>query len=301
MTLFVKFVPWNENTYRSLKNNTIKLSTVYELNDYHEFGYWAPFRDDIDVYSKYRERIKAIIEKKFGTYTKRCELIDNLKMSNYTNKFCSEFSNNFKSDENFQTYLKRFDRDFSDDDIQWLRFIIENIAYSSVGIFSCAEFSIFKTEWSQLLYAYYADSLKGLALIYEQNTDEPEKRLKEVDYKCQLDCGQGDIAALEWAEGNFKEMATFNQKLRIWKHEREFRICNEPGMRNAADFGISLKAVLYTQRIADDLFKIREAIQDSRDSVDLEEIYAGYGSKSHLFKIAENDKDVFEWIQDKYI
>ena len=182
-----------------------------------------------------------------------------------------------------------------------LYFLIGNIAYSSVGIFSCAKVDIFKKYCGQLLYAYYAGSLKGLALIYEQNTDEPEKRLKEVVYKCELGCSQTNIAALEWAEGNFKEMATFNQKLRIWKHERELRICNEPGMRNAADFGISLKAVLYTQRIADDLCKIRGAIQDSRDSVDLEEIYAGYGSKSHLFKIAENDKDVFEWIQDKYI
>ena len=89
-----------------------------------------------------------------------------------------------------------------------LYFLIGNIAYSSVGIFSCAKVDIFKKYCGQLLYAYYAGSLKGLALIYEQNTDEPEKRLKEVVYKCELGCSQTNIAALEWAEGNFKEMAT---------------------------------------------------------------------------------------------
>lgn len=173
----MKFVPWNENTYYSLKHKTIKFSTAYELNDYHEFGYIAPFC--LELYEKTRKKIKEIVENKFEDYTKRCALIDNLKMSPYSSAACTDFYKQFKTDEDFESYLKKFDKEFSDDDWGWLSFIIENIAYSSVGIFSCAEIDIFETKWAQLLYAYYADSLKGLALIYEQNTEDPKSKLKK--------------------------------------------------------------------------------------------------------------------------
>lgn len=292
MALFVKFVPWNENTYYSLKYKTIKFSTAYELNDYHEFGYIAPGL--LKSYEDRREKIKEIVENKFEDYTKRCALIDNLKMSPYSSESCTNFYKQFKTDEDFSIYLEKFDKEFSKDDRGWLSFIIENIAYSSVGIFSCSKIDIFKTKWAQLLYAYYADCLKGLALIYEQNTDDPQSKLKKIDYKDFLSCSQKNIAALKWADNDFRDMSNFNRKLDIWKHEKELRICSIPGIRRASDFGISLKAVLYTQRIVDDLCKLREVIPEE---VFLKEICVGYGDTVHYFKVLEKREEVSDWIK----
>lgn len=89
-------------------------------------------------------------------------------------------------------------------------------------------------------------------------------------------------------------MSIFNRKLDIWKHEKEFRICSVPGIRRASDFGISLKAVLYTQRVVDDLCKLREVIPKE---VFLEEICVGYGDTVHYFKVLEKREEVSDWIK----
>jgi len=289
--LFVKFVPWNENTYRSLKNKTIKFSTAYELNDYNEFYYMAP--DYIDAYEQGRDRIKKVVEKLFGDHSDRAALVENLKMSRYTSQSIKYFSEIF---DDFQGFLQCFDRQFTDEDFEkWLRFLVENIAYTSVGIFSCSDIKIFQTPWAQLLYAYYADSLKGLALLYEQEVDKGSL-INAVNYVDRLRCEQTNIGALRWAEKDFNDMGNFGNKLDIWKHEHELRIFDSPGVKPTSDFGIELKAVLHTQRIQDDLCKIREIIPKS---VELKEIHAGYGSKSHLFKV-DKDTTVFQWVESNF-
>ena len=280
--LFVKFVPWNENTFLSLKYKTIKFSTVYELNDYNEFNYIAS--SAIKVYNINRENIQQVVKDLFSDYSGRYRLLKNLSMARYTSKFVEDFKREF---QNFEQFLKKFNDSLDQNGLSWIRCLIENIAYSSVGIFSCSNINIFNTEWAQLLYAYYADSFKGLVLLYQQEEESEEKQAKPITYKTSLTCFQNEIGALAWAQNHFEKMDSFNQKLDIWRHEQELRIFGSPGIRKASDFGVDLKTVFYTQRIQDDLCKIHEAVSDS---VKVIEIHPGYGSRAHLFKFLGDDR-----------
>lgn len=228
--LLVKFVPLNENTIYSLINKKIRFSTVYDFNDLNELN---------KIILAKSLRIKCAISKLLDFDTKN-ELIEKIQQSHIGSQYLDELLKKIKtgtlSDINLAT-------------------VAEHIGYLKTGIFCLSDILVFESDSAQVMFAHYADNLKGLALIYSC----AKNNCKKVHYSCNdpENCNteycEHTLKALDdddvqqYLHGKLSE--AFLYKSKAWEYEKEYRLFNTPGAVEAKSVGIELKGIFYTQRL----------------------------------------------------
>lgn len=124
------------------------------------------------------------------------------------------------------------------------KLIIENLAYINVGIFCVSKLEVFNDDSAQLMFAHYGDNLKGLALIYEINTN-----LAPISYDHKIKILTGSKNRIfEYLNGIYTDIEDFRLKSYKWEYEKEERLFGKPAIYSANEKGIELKGVLYTPR-----------------------------------------------------
>jgi hypothetical protein len=280
MTYFVKFVPYNANTLSSLINKTIKFSTVYEFNDANELNYIASPQVEAKDF-----RIHADLKTMLDDLRTRWSLFENaLKSGRHDRKYMSKFKEKLnKYSDNLEIF-----------DDNEMRVLIENLVFSSVGIFCTSRIDVFCDDSAQLMFAHYADNLKGLALIYENSATST---IGNVDYiGFQSSAGLADRAS-KWLTGDFTDISDFKSKSRKWEYEQESRIFNKPSIASAKDSGVELKAILYTSRFNLDNIKTLETINNKiyDSNLKIKEIYNSYGN--YEFRMAKEKERSIKWLE----
>lgn len=277
---FVKFVPWNEKTLSALINKTIKFSTVYEFNDFNEYRYLGTLNGDDSPYEK--------------------EALELLKVE--CEKVC--FLNNLKtlSRERCSEEYKRKITDLIKEgrqkdllDLEEKRFLQENLAYSSVGIFCVSDIDVFTDDSSQLMFAHYAQNLRGLALIYEISD---KSKIRKINYTNAPKGSSGTQHLINWHNGNYEEIDDFLYKSENWNYETEMRLFDRPGITQAENHSIILRAILYTSRFPDNeetLHKINNNIYDN--NLIIEKIHP---SNSYHYFIMEKDGKTIDFLKNTF-
>jgi len=324
MSCFVKFVKYNEKTLASLNNKTIKFSTVFEFNDFNELQYISDFNVSSE---EIKETLKETLLKNIKKNPQyKCYLINNAdKSGKYCRKYLIEFA------ERLNQFSQDNDNVFICTDFP---LITELLAYSSVGIFSVSNIRVFCDDSAQLMFAHYADNLKGLALIYE-TSNNTTFQFKEISYEnmeerliygccyfnlaknnlneyticrnckdrilkihkemsryqidaCSRPCSGGLAGRItEWLEGKFEEVEDFLKKSKKWSYEWEYRLIDNPGVKEAKEAGVELKAILYTPRLKKENFKTLKKIKKQK-----------YPNNLILQEIKPSDKK-FEFLVDQ--
>lgn len=232
MCYFVKFVPYNQNTLSSLINKTIKFSTVYEFNDFNELHFMAP-RGFPGNYPTLSNKIKDFLQK----INFRSSILKESRERSFTD-------NHLKNLENFINDYSPQSKDFE----TFGKVILEHAVFSSVGIFCVSDIRTFEDDAAQLMFAHYADNLKGLALIYEIDSGY----IKKINYNNKDDLlkspSGGEFS--DWIDHIFTKssMDDFLNKSNNWQYEKEARLFAKPSIQEAKEHNISLKAILHTTR-----------------------------------------------------
>ncbi len=292
---FVKFVPFNANTISSLINQEIKFSTVYEFNDFNELHYIPPIN-----FCKIEDKKQfiALIRRFYCLSKNICYLNQHLKMYD-------DCRQGFL--ETFSLWLNEFD--FSEDNRipqEYLFVLLQNIAFSSVGIFSISDISIFKDDAAQLMFAHYADNLRGLALIYRINY---KNKIHAINYLSPIQAIKLPSAGcperlFDWDKGDFDNITDFKNKSSKWKYEKEYRIFCKPGLRSIARLHktISLAAILHTNLIDDKQIATLEKIKNFvyEDKIKLNKINSSF--EGYNFRIATKsyNENINEWLMDTF-
>lgn len=268
---FVKFVPWNEKVLLNIINKTIKFSTVYEFNDFNEYRYICG--GDIND-----ETTLKILEKELS----RNSFLNNLLT--LSAEMCSE-----EYKEKIANFIKGGEvKRLLDPKGECLRLLQENLAFSSVGIFCVSALHVFENDSAQLMFAHYAENLKGIALIFEINN-----KLNEVNYVDRPKTSGGEtVRHIEWYKSDYKDIEDFLYKSRNWGYEKESRIFDKPGITSAKEHNVILRAILYTPRFSGES-KILSAINNSIYDGDLiiEAIYPSC-SESYFMMEKNNEKTI---------
>lgn len=226
--LFVKFVPWNEKTIANLINRAVKFSTVFEFNDFNEYRYIA------GVNSQNNEIIK-ILESEI----RKIDFINALVQS--VRERCSE---EFR-DKIIECLKKGENSKLLNPSIGCLPLLEENLAYANVGIFCISSIAVFDDDSAQLMFAHYAQNLRGIALIYKIEID----RAKAIEYKTGTKFSEGiSWRVINWYNADYSDVKDFLSKSEKWKYENEYRMFLKPGIKSDVECGVELKAILYTPR-----------------------------------------------------
>ncbi len=290
----VKFRPLTANTLNSLIQKTVKFSTVYELNDFNELNY-AGYgflsqegeidKDEIDV------EIKTAIETYLTSPSNRVQMFRNAQESgSYCKEYLDKHSYHFLHSPHF-TLGTTPELD---------RFACENVVYSNIGILSLSDISIFQDSAAQIMFAHYADNLKGIALIFEVENNKPHKIQYKQDHgkESWVQCYSVDNI-IKWMEGTYDDMRCFTQKSKYWSYEKEYRLFNKPGLNKCENVGLNLKAILYTPRTNPTFIKTLNEINDKcyNASVIIEELIPPVKPKA--LSIIENKQKVkaYEWLE----
>lgn len=235
--LFVKFVRYNDKTISSLINKTVKFSTVNEFNDFNELRDTGNLEPDTSV--------KKVIIEALSNIRKRIEIIGYARLTYKYNKgYLAGFEKRLNAFDKIGSNVF-FDENNKIND--W-PLLTECFVYSIVGIFCISSLEVFKDDSAQLMFAHYAENLKGLALVYGINAS----KLKPIKYTHEILNSDGrKDRAISYSKGIFDDVDGFTCKSRKWRYETEYRMFGNPGIYTTED--IKLKAILYTPRFAGDV------------------------------------------------
>lgn len=233
---FVKFVKLNENTLYSLINKTIKFSTVYEFNDFSEFGFiLGPYKYNNKLYNN----LKTELLKHFKDPDNISKLFNN---SYYSGFYSKEYNKELKG-----VFIEKLkEGNFTS---EGLPFLLENFIYSQVGIFCLSDISLFEDVSASLMFAHYGDSLKGIALVYEYTYKDDNAFKINYTKTCTMSFGEPSRAK-KWIDEKFEkdDLKDFLSKYPQWSYEKEHRLFAKPGINKAADYSLKLVKILYTPR-----------------------------------------------------
>lgn len=272
---FVKFTKYNDTTLSKLINKSVKFSTVYEFNDFNELHFISAFRgvdpNDLKVHQKDDQEILNFINEYLQNPENRIKLHNHMCNSGI---YCREFLSTHK-----EVFCNSPEFDLCEN-TGLIRISYENIAFSVVGILCLSSIEIFNDDSAQLMFAHYADNLKGIALIYHHTGST---KLTPINYKKLLRKERPAYASnivLKWCKGDYKEMDNFLSKSNKWSYENEHRMFSQPGIKSASDVGLELKGIFYTPRFdpnaLETLRKINTKFYD--DELFLREIYPSSGA-----------------------
>ncbi|MBX9804845.1 MAG: DUF2971 domain-containing protein [Alphaproteobacteria bacterium] len=289
MPYFVKFVPYNQNTLSSLINKTIYFSTVYEFNDFNELAYIGTDCSGKPI------AFWNIFKKKFDDGVFRSKMLENAYKAGTNKNECID---------EFQRRLATHTQDAPTITQKDYEFISENIVFTSVGIFCVSSLDVFYDDSAQLMFAHYADNLRGLALIYEINPPKGRKIEKIIYNKNSTGPGHPD----EWLNDNFSNMDNFTNKSNNWNYENEHRIFYKPGISEVNIHEVSLKAILYTVRFPENEIDVLKTICKNiyNDNVKLQAIIPR-SPPEYKFGILYDDSDdalngkcIVDWVLESF-
>lgn len=269
---FVRFVKFNINILSSIINKTVKFSTVYEFNDFNELGFISGFMGVSENGPEFLQNQDKKIISKLNEYlqnpVKRIQLYQNAYNSGlYSREYLDDYKRDLCNASNFD--INNF--------VKLIPFFYENIAFSEVGILCLSDLKIFYDDSAQLMFAHYADNLKGVALIYKHSNpkaspsrvkyypkdfEESEIRKKNGIFLKRCSSHRQDII-LSWMDGDYtKDIHTFLVKSDKWSYEKEYRLFDRPGIKPASEVGLELVGIFYTPRFSQDSIKVLNNLND---------------------------------------
>lgn len=282
---FVKFVPWNEQTLSSIINKTVKLSTVYEFNDFNEYGYIFSKPASEKLPKDEITRLGSILEKEITSPS----FLKNLRT--YSSEVCNE--------ETIEKIAYSIDngraKDLLNPEKNCLSLLCQNLAFSKVGIFCTSDLTVFDDDSAQLMFAHYAQNLKGIVLIYET----PKKTFEKVNYDSPIRFSNDMDKILEWCDGNYQNMNNFLRKSKKWGYEKERRIFGKPEITPTKELNIKLRAILYTPRFSGEEKTLHEINNNFYGGkLKIKKIIPSHSE--HYFKILERGKKVRDFLEETF-
>lgn len=284
---FVKFVSYKSGeTETYLRNKTIKFSKAYELNDYFELGYIHPSLENDDQIFLAEALEDSEIKKK---------ILKELPRQMYLKSFIDKLKVDIKQGRTL------------DDDQKTV--IFEWLAYENIGISCFSDILVLIDNSASIMFAHYGQNLTGLALIYEKN--EMQNISRKVNYlQPNRRPGSGGSAKRlnDWHEGTYKEVSDFLYKSDKWAYEAEHRFFSKPGVWSAMDYGMDLKAILYTPRLGGSMTK-KTRIQNTLNQIN-DECYEGKlriaeinaSASKYLFYVEDQSNMLLsDWVLDNFI
>lgn len=252
-TSCVKFIRYNENTLSNIITDKIKFSTVYEFNDFNEYHFCGSNFENQKIYDILRNELR--------TPTFQSNLIRLAK-----DKCKIEYL------DKIEGYLRAGQHNkLLEENENCIPLLIENLAYSSVGIFCMSNIKVFDDDSAQLMFAHYAGNLSGLALIYEVD----DSKTSRVNYKSYPESVHKCTGLSDWYYGKYEKcnMSDFLSKSSKWEYENELRLFSKPGFTRASEAGIRLRAILYTSRFAGDIESLQKIQPLENTKMHLVELY----------------------------
>ncbi len=281
---FVKFVKFNTNTIEALINKQVKFSTVYEFNDFNELKYLG------HIYPP--PNIKTIITEHIKDPTVQTLLISNaLDCGVYNRSYVNDIITRLK-DFNKSTDTEIFYQ--SEPKINDWPLFMESLAFASVGIFCVSDLIVFKDDSAQLMFAHYADSLKGLALIYEIADEMSLINMSYTPFDERKGSSGDPDRFKKYLNGIFDDVEDFRSKSNKWGYEKEGRMFDKPGIYSTDAKGLKLKAILHTPRFPiksiDTLNNINE--KHYHNTLKIKEL----DPSVEYCKFRIDKKDAYEWL-----
>jgi hypothetical protein len=274
---YVKFVPLNEYTYSSLINKTVKFSSVYDFNDFNEEGIFVT--NSKIGWESGCKKIRTFLSKYLSNKTNISKVAAAaLHNSSYT----SDYKNHLINELNMGGVEYAIERHYSA--------LIEIITYLEIGILCLSRVDVFKDDAAQLMFAHYANNLKGLALIYKAKN---AKILHEVEYKNHifLDTRNEDDL-LNLVQG--KEVEEFLFKSPSWSYEKECRIFGKQNIQKAIDHDLTLRGIFYTSKqsvaTSESLKEINKKLY--KNELFIEELHRSY-SEERMFTMCRDEVSSF--------
>jgi len=302
---YVKFVKFNEGTLQSLINETVKFSTVYEFNDFNEVHFGRlPNLKMSDLFHHGREMRDYVLNPE--TMIRLFELT--LKSGNYSNERIEQLKKRvMEALPNIKEFLDAVGANEVNNSEGYNPFMVESLLHMNMGIFCMSHFEVFDDDAAQLMFAHYADNLKGLALIYSIDKTQPlpvkcEAFERPIDHLENLRKESlSHIADALFNENYESSKMLYINKSKCWGYENEYRAFGKPGITKASDANLKLQAILYTARFdsnqLDCLKNIKRIVYGGR--LKLGKIYPNSGSFETCFKITSSNKplSIREWLK----
>jgi hypothetical protein len=288
---FVRFIKYEETNERKtldyLRKKTIWFSKPYALNDYFEMGYIHPTLE-------HGEANEALLNKYLSDPDLRNTLLAELPKLIYVKSFIDKLMEDINNNE------------VLDDDQKTA--ILELLAYENVGICCFSDILVLTDNSASIMFAHYADRLSGLALIYEISAPN----IRKVEYlQSNKRPPSGGLATRieNWADGDYEnEYEDFIHKSEKWAYEAEYRLLGRPGVHNASDYGVSLKAILYTPRLGGNI-KTGDKIRRELDEInarfyenELKIIEIGPSAPKYMFQLTDDSGQYLgEWVKENFL
>ncbi len=290
----------NVNTISGLVNKKLKFSTVFEFNDFNELHYISSAVDESKLKSALNERVQAGLS---------------------TNDICNEliasgkYLNNF-IDERLRPWLNSGRLNNNSTPEKCRPPLEEYLAYSSVGIFCISDIDVFKDkvvnpnddslkyrgDAAQLMFAHYADNLRGICLVYEAQNGAD---LMKVEYEQGIKISAGETNRIfRWVREDYAriDMDDFLNKSDYWKYEKEYRIFKQPGFYSYNEAKLELVAILHTPRIGKHHIETLNNINENfyGGQLLIQEIKAALGTYEFVVLSKSNgNRNVLDWLNGK--
>jgi len=273
--LYVKFSKYDNHVIENLVNKTCWFSTVYNFNDIAE-QCLVIFSDKLEKDSNIYKEIKSFLN---HDHNATC-LVNAISGNPYfENKEVKAWTNEIIS-------CIRHNRTCSLDPEQF-NCVLQHAIYLKTGIFCLSKLKVFDDDAAQIMFAHYAENLKGVALIFQSDGVISNA---EVLYEDQTDITSDSDDYLSLLKGTGRDKY-FNKKSICWSNEKEHRFFNEPGICQLMDCGLKLTGIFYTERFTGDhklLNKINESFYDSE--LFINKLFLRYNNTQRIFKVFSEGK-----------
>lgn len=307
---FVKFRKWNDHTRNSLISKKVRLSRVFDFNDFNEYSFsaapyslesWGEAPHSFIIWN--HERAKLIFEQIAPLLCREDyqeTLVSFVKETGFKRYICEKIEN--AVDQNTLTQL--FEKEFYGE--LFGVFCGHYVHYCTL-IFCVSDVSIFNTDASQLMFAHYADNCRGVALIYKNLQSD---KIKKVNYRYRKKDPE-KIPSRKLSTESKPDPEDFLDKSFSWGYEDEWRYVDYHGAdrehrpcflreKPLSELGLELVAVLHTARFEKSQKEYLEYIRTKyyEDKLTTQEIYADHAESCFRVCSPQDEKGlkVAEWI-----
>ncbi|KHE91279.1 MAG: DUF2971 domain-containing protein [Candidatus Scalindua rubra] len=292
---FVKFVQFNDRTIQMIINQTVKFSTVYEFNDLNEQNVIVGFPSKSHTFIDKLKNYFSDANKRENVISKIKESVlcndENIPKCGEVRQYCQTIASLLRN-PTWDGFEK----------IYWST-IVEHISYIETGIFCLSGADVFKDDAAQLMFAHYANNLRGLALVYTRDVNT--KLPTTIEYKGRQVVCMEENDYVELIKGKCFDF--FCCKSKNWKYENEYRFFSTPGLQTASSIGLTLKGLFYTDRFDSEAeapkLKLLRSINEKyyENPLFIERLIRSYQEEKFLVYKQENSKpkkyDVLEYLE----
>lgn len=168
---FVKFRKWNNHTIDSLISKKVRLSRVFDFNDFNEYNF--SMLPNEYVHCDYKKFIRKQIEPLLCDDTYKKTLLQFAKDTGRIDKILQKINDAMHG----QGFIKLFEEEFEKD--LFMTFCEHYVAYH-MAIFCISDINVFEGDAAQLMFAHYAENCSGVALIYK---NKGKKGIEKIKYR----------------------------------------------------------------------------------------------------------------------